>query len=158
MELKKKMKIKSVRYERLFNVGDYQNETIGFIADVDEKENPNTAIAKLYDMVTKINRAMNELRRIAGRLQTLENEEYYCGSLFYTEREIERTKRQLEDAIKESPDAKKDTPEWRHIKRLKEELDEHRREFKRKEKEAKELTNKYQTMIKNFKKGINNEG
>ena len=35
------MKIKSVRYERLFNFGEYQNETIGFIAEINCKNNGN---------------------------------------------------------------------------------------------------------------------
>lgn len=143
------MKIKSVRYERLFNVGEYQNETIGFIADVDAKEKPETALGKLYDMVTTANKSCNRLREIAYRLHCLQREDgYYCSSIYYSKREIER----LEQKIKELKDTSGDNLELlqNYFDRLKKE----KVELERKLKDEKELTKNYQDMLDDFKKGV----
>ena len=148
------MKIKSVRYERLFNVGEYQNETIGFIADVEEKEKPEIALSKLYQMVTDANKSINKLREIANKLYSLQRDDgYYCSSIHYTEHEIERAKIHLSDLEKNRP-FKRDSPEQRQYKRYKETLEEFEKELIRKKKEEKELIKQYQQMVNDFKKGI----
>lgn len=143
------MNIKSVRYERLFNIGEFQHETIGFIADIDEKENHIQALGKLYDMVTKANKKINKLRKIAEKLYSLERTDgYYCSSIYYSEHEIEST----EHDLKELMDSE-EKDEF-NIERLKKNLKKYTDELEKKIALQEKLTKEYQIMINNFKKGI----
>ena len=52
------MKIKRICYRRKFNLGNYENEDIEFIADVDEDEDPEQAFKKLRKLVDDMARGV----------------------------------------------------------------------------------------------------
>lgn len=142
------MKIKSVRYERLFNVGEYQNETIGFIADIEENEKPQSALAKLYDMVTTANKKINKLLVIANKLYALEREDScYCSTISYSKHEILRAEQKLKELKKEkSVDAF-------IIDRTKSNIKKYKNELNEKLEQQEKLTKEYRQMVNDFKKG-----
>jgi len=152
------MKIKSVEYKRLFSLPDYNNETIGIVADVNT-EKPEEAIAKLYDVVIKTNKTISKLRKIAVELHHLDSEEYYCNSLPGVEREISR----LESRIKEHENKIKNVDVVdelerlqlsKHIDNLNQELTDKKIEYDNLQLKHKRLLKHYQYIKSNFEKGI----
>ncbi|MBE9179125.1 hypothetical protein IQ268_11185 [Oculatella sp. LEGE 06141] len=64
------MKIKRVIYSALFNIGDYENEKIGFEVELEEGESADDAIAMLRDKaVTAAQPDSNKVWRERSRLQ-----------------------------------------------------------------------------------------
>ena len=47
------MQIKTVHYERLFTLGNYQNEKIGFSADLHKHDNAEAVLGQLFGKVTE---------------------------------------------------------------------------------------------------------
>lgn len=80
------MKIKSVEYSALFNLGDYNNEKISFTADVEEGESVEEVVEKLRnkakecalpnsdDIRDYIFRSQGELRKLEQKLHKARKE------------------------------------------------------------------------------------
>ena len=62
------MRIKEVIYHRLFNLENYQNEKIGFVAEVEEGEDENQVMAKLFFKVAQIELAFAKFRALKDGL------------------------------------------------------------------------------------------
>lgn len=67
-------KIKSISYERLFNLGNFNNEKIGFIAEFENNETPEQVFSFLKEKIEdahiyseKINSAKQMLDVLAGK-------------------------------------------------------------------------------------------
>lgn len=143
------MKIKTVEYRRLFHIPDFQNETIGFVADV-EKNTPQGAISKLYDMVISVNHTVNKLREIAGELTILNSVgTCYCSSIEYRERTIEHIRQKIDKQEKQKKDGSDII-----ITCLKSDLEHELDELKKLKSREKELSVQYQQINTDFKNGI----
>ena len=155
----KDMKIKSVEYRRLFNIPEYQNETIGLVADVDS-EKPEEAIAKLYDIVVKTNRTVTKLRELGGQLAIINSiDTFYVGSINYREREIIKYQHEIDvqkTKLKNTTDKAGRLDVKKHIRFLESELSEETNELQNLEIKKKRLTKHYQYIKTNFEKGILN--
>ena len=151
------MKIKSVEYRRLFNVPEYQNETIGLVADIDS-EKPEKAIAKLYDIVVKTNRTVTKLREIGSQLAIINSvDTYYVGSINYIERGIGRYEHEIdreESKLKNVTDELARSGIKGHIKSLKSELSEEINELENLKIKEERLNKHYQYIKTNFEKGV----
>lgn len=154
---RKNMKIRSVEYRRLFNIPEYQNETIGIVADVDS-EKPEEAIAKLYDIVLKTKRTVTKLRELGSQLAIINSvDTYYVGSINHREREVAKYQHEIdvqETILKNTTEkaARLDVKE--HIKLLKSELSEEKNELENLKIKEKRLNKHYQYIKTNFEKGI----
>ena len=62
------MRIKEVMYQRLFNLENYQNEKIGFVAEVAEGEDENKVMAELFFKVLQIETAFAKFRALRDSL------------------------------------------------------------------------------------------
>jgi len=151
------MKIKQVEYRRLFNIPEYQNETIGLVADVDS-EKPEEAIAKLYDIVVKTNRTVTKLRELGSQLGIINSvDTYYVGSINYREREIIKYQHEINVQKTKLKNTIADPGRLditKHIKLLESELSEETNELENLKIKKKRLTKHYQYIKTNFEKGI----
>jgi hypothetical protein len=64
------MKIKEVEYSRLFNLADYQNERIGFKAEITDSENPNEVIGQLFFKVLEVENVFQKYRELQEARKT----------------------------------------------------------------------------------------
>jgi len=58
------MKIREITYQRLFTFGWYQNERIGFTAELGPDEDASKAILKLAELAVDIHHVLDVLRAI----------------------------------------------------------------------------------------------
>ena len=58
------MRIKEVVYSRLFNIGDYSNERIGFKAVIEEGDNPEQVLAELAERVLAFEESLAYYREL----------------------------------------------------------------------------------------------
>jgi len=79
------MKIRSVSYERLFNLHDFNNEKFAFHADLGEDEDPKNCMAELAGIVIEIHEVFETYREAVSKLAELEHQ------LFYEYQSLERT-------------------------------------------------------------------
>ena len=151
------MKIKQVEYRRLFNIPEYQNETIGLVADVDS-EKPEEAIAKLYDIVVKTNRTVTKLRELGSQLAIINSPDtYYVGSINYMERSVAKYVKRIneqEARLKKSTDKLMRHDFEKEIESLKSDLSSELNELENLKIKEKRLTEHYQYIKTNFEKGI----
>ena len=78
------MKIREIEYSRLFSFADYQNERIGFKAEITDSEDPNTVIGQLFFKTLEIERIFQRYRDLLREISCTED---YIKEL---ERDIER--------------------------------------------------------------------
>lgn len=64
------MRIKEVRFEKLFSLAKYNNERIGFVAEVEEGENADKVAGELHFKILAIEDCLNAYRRILNRLES----------------------------------------------------------------------------------------
>jgi len=83
------MKIRSISYERLFNLYDFNNEKFRFDAELGENENPKNCMTELAGMVIEIHDLFEEYRDLVRKLKNSEEQ------LAYTYKELESTETQL---------------------------------------------------------------
>jgi uncharacterized coiled-coil DUF342 family protein len=67
------MKVKVVRYERLFNLGSYEHEKIGVEVELTENETVSEVISKAAAFVEGQNRKHNNQRWIKAKKQDLKD-------------------------------------------------------------------------------------
>jgi len=73
------VKIKVVEYSRLFSFGNYQNERIGFQAEIDEtSENEKAVLGKLYMLALKLNEAFQDHRNLLNRIDCIQTSIEHC--------------------------------------------------------------------------------
>ena len=56
------MQIKQIQYSRKFNLGNYETEDISYVAELDEEDNPDKAMAELILKVSKVEKFLLKLR------------------------------------------------------------------------------------------------
>ena len=83
------MKVKEVVYSRLFNIGDYSNERIGFKAEIEDGENPEQVIGQLMERVLVIEESLALYREL------LRKRENYERCVESSERDLERAYEKL---------------------------------------------------------------
>jgi len=83
------VRVKEVVYSRLFNIGDYSNERIGFKAEVEDGENPEQVIAKLAEKVLIIEECFSLYRSL------LKARESYANVVDGKEKELKRRYKRL---------------------------------------------------------------
>lgn len=71
------MRIRSVSYHALFNLGDYENEKIELIAQLEEDETPEEVIPQLREKVQALAqpsaaKAWNERTKLQGELHSIQ--------------------------------------------------------------------------------------
>lgn len=71
------MKITGIEYKALFNLGNYENETIGLRAKLEENETPEAATAKLRDRAVSmahpnVQKSLDQRRELLSEIKNLE--------------------------------------------------------------------------------------
>lgn len=84
------MKVKEVTYRRLFTLDDYNNETIGMIATVEEGENPDIVTGQLFQKVCGIEEVLETYRKL------LDAEKRAASRLARAEGSVENIKQNIE--------------------------------------------------------------
>ncbi|HEC93356.1 MAG TPA: hypothetical protein ENI51_10250 [Candidatus Atribacteria bacterium] len=156
------MKITQVEYKRLFNLGNYENETIGFIAEIPSGEEKK-AIAKLCGLVFDLHNAIAKLKKLKEKIDIIyytEGQEGYYGtptdSILYKANRI----REYKEYIKEEKERIKEAKGELEKLQAEKQLEQYKIRLKKTEKElqeTKELGEKlrdiYQRSMKSFKEG-----
>jgi len=70
------MRVVEVVYSRLFNIGDYSNERIGFKAIIEDNDNPEQVIAQLAERVLIIEESLSHYRSLLRARESYENVVY----------------------------------------------------------------------------------
>ena len=70
------MRVVEVVYSRLFNIGDYCNERIGFKAIIEDNDNPEQVIAQLAERVLIIEESLSHYRSLLRARESYENVVY----------------------------------------------------------------------------------
>jgi len=83
------LRVKEVVYSRLFNIGDYSNERIGFKAEIEDGETPEQVIGQLVERVLAIEESLTLYRDL------LRKRADYEGRVEATERDLERAYEKL---------------------------------------------------------------
>lgn len=79
------MEIKTVTVDKLFSLGNYCNERIGFTANIAESEDPQAAAAQLFLKITQVEDFFNMYRQVIDETNRAEN------SIVHLKRRIENT-------------------------------------------------------------------
>ena len=148
------MKIKNVEYKRLFSLPEYNNETIGLVADV-ESEKPEEAIAKLYDIVIGTNKTIRKLRELSIELYRL-NEDGCFDSIPGVSREIERCKKNIrnkKEDLENAEDELRKLELQRDIEMHMESLSESEAKYQSLLAKEKRLSKHYDLIKSDFEKG-----
>lgn len=67
------MRIKEIEYSRLFdNIPGFQNERIGFKAEIDENEDQNQVMGELCIRAINLNKKFSEYRSVLAKLESIE--------------------------------------------------------------------------------------
>ena len=83
------MKIKEVRFEKLFSLEKYHNERIGFVADVNDNDNPQKVAGELFFEIMNIEDCLNTYRNL------LYHEGMLASEISNIEEGIARTKQHM---------------------------------------------------------------
>ncbi len=154
------MKITQVSYEKLFNLGEYEHEKIGYTATVEPNETGDQVMVKLIQFTENSHQAINMLKAISIRLARIyaSHQDPYCtgrttDAIEYHEEEVERKKEQIKHISKQrkevlSKEKKKEFSDM--IAQKEEEIIEHEKTTKALKKEGKELTKKQERYRKMF--------
>ncbi len=68
------MRVKEVIYQRLFNLANFNNEKIGFVAEIAENESEEQAMAELFFKVLKVERTFEKYRLLLQELELRKTE------------------------------------------------------------------------------------
>lgn len=72
------MRVKEVRFEKLFSIGDFNNERIGFTVELAEDDDEKKVLGELYFRVVQIEECLQALRDIEREVRSLEYEREDC--------------------------------------------------------------------------------
>ncbi|MEM3617282.1 MAG: hypothetical protein QXJ31_05150 [Candidatus Bathyarchaeia archaeon] len=70
------MKIKEVRIEKLFSLENYNNERIGFVAEVEEGENADAVAGQLFLKIMNVEDCLQTYRDVLSDLLVASHREY----------------------------------------------------------------------------------
>jgi len=105
------MKVKEVLYHRLFTIGEYNNEKIGFRAEVGEDDNPDQVTGHLFIKVLKIEQVLSKYREMLSEVEHCKDQrERYQSLLDNTKIKADKMKIDLAE-IKKKLDAGEDIDE-----------------------------------------------
>ena len=65
------MRVKSVKYERLFSFAKYNNERIGIEVELSEHDNADVILGELYFKILNIEKCLEMFRFLQGKFQTI---------------------------------------------------------------------------------------
>ncbi len=92
------MKVKEVKFEKLFSLEKYNNERIGFVAEVEEGEDADKVVAELHFKILDIEDCLQAYRNILSDLdyaaERFQDEQWQVKSL---EKEIADMKVRIEE-------------------------------------------------------------
>jgi len=97
------MKIREIEYSRLFNLTNYQNERIGFKAEITDSEDPNAVIGQLFFKVLEIERIFQRYRDLLREIS-------------YTEDHIDELERRIEHYNNEIAELERRLTEYKERK------------------------------------------
>ena len=153
------MRIKEVQYQRLFTLGNYNNERIGFVAEVNENEDANKVLGELFFKVLDVEDCLETYRFLLRRIINI-NEQ-----IEHTERDIARTQSriaelkvtidELVEKIKKGDyDARlRHACEPESLKTLNERLEDYKNLLEKQNRERKELQQKLNELAERIKNG-----
>ena len=84
------MQIKTVHYERLFTIGNYQNEKIGFSADLDKHDDAEAILGQLFGKVTESQHFLCIFRN------AIDEEEYMSQRIDRQKARVANTEQQIQ--------------------------------------------------------------
>ena len=153
------MRIKEVQYQRLFTLGNYNNERIGFVAEVNENEDANKVLGELFFKVLDVEDCLETYRFLLRRLDSIEEQ------IVSTERDIARTQSritelkitidELVEKIKQGDyDARlRHACETESLKELRKRLEDYTNLLKEQKKQRKELEEKLRELRNRIQNG-----
>ena len=153
------MKVKEVQYQRLFTLGSYNNERIGFVAEVDGEEDAGKVLGELFfkvldveDCLEAYRRLLEEQNRIELKAKTVQQR---IASLEKHISEMKITVDELVEKIKTGDiDARlRHACETRSLKSLEEEKEENIKELKEITKEKNKIEKQLEVLRRNIKNG-----
>src|SRR4030042_2394171 len=154
------MDITQVSYKKLFNLGEYEHEEIGFTATTGPKETGDQVLSKLIQYVENAHKAINMLKAISLRIDRIyaSHSNPYCTGLStdaieHHEEEIEQEKERIKRLLKQRKEVLTKEKKKRFeekIQRKEEEIADHENSIKELKKEGKELTKKLEKYRKMF--------
>ena len=144
------MKVKEVRVEKLFSLESYNNERIGFVAELSDAEDEGKVVAELFFKICQIEACLNAYRYIA-RSHCLALETYRSDRLAVDQlkREAEELKAELEKTADELERVQK----LIRLKRLTEDLKAREERLARAEEELSRLERAREELKRRIKNG-----
>lgn len=149
------MEVTSVRYERLFSLEGYHNERISFEARLDEGESEEEAVGELFFKVAEIEDVFQAYRSCLGWLDKNAHDiDYDVRRIAELERRIAEMKVSIEKLARGELDERlKAACDRESLKSLRAQLEHHRKDLEKHEREKATLTKQFEELRKNIKKG-----
>ena len=155
------MRIKEVEYSRLFSFGNYQNERIGFKAEIDENENPDAALGQLFLRVLNLNKVFQRHREILENIErTREQIKTYKDDIKLHERYLANYLKEREELKEEEAKGEKSTRLICRIEdvetsilREKREIANYQQKIVEAEREILKLTSELETLEEKIRRG-----
>jgi len=85
------MKVKEVRFEKLFSLEGYNNERIGFTVELSEAEDESKVVAELFFKICQIEECLDAYRRLLRTYQNVLEEHRYA------QLDVERARKEAEE-------------------------------------------------------------
>jgi len=149
------MKVTTVRYERLFSLERYHNERISFEARLDEGESEDKAVGELFFKVAEIEDIFQAYRNCLDAMERNGHEiDYDTGRIAELERRIAEMKVSIEKLAKGEPDERlRAACDRESLKSLRAQLEHHREDLEKHEREKATLTKQLQELRTKIKEG-----
>ncbi|MCD6402401.1 hypothetical protein J7L36_00900 [bacterium] len=153
------MKIKEVQYQRLFTLGKYNNERIGFIAEVEENEDADEVLGQLFFKILDVEDCLEAYRRLLEEKDKMEysinNVQHRIAYLSKQISEMKVTIHELVEKIQKGDiDAKlRHACETRSLKSLQQEKEKETKRLEELIREKKEIEKYIEILKQNIKKG-----
>lgn len=97
------MRIKEVRFEKLFSLAKYNNERIGFTAEIGKGDNPDKVVGQLHFKILDVEDCLCAYRRVINKIDyASEKFERTRSNLMDTEQRIKQTKIEIEELVEQS--------------------------------------------------------
>jgi len=153
------MKIKEVQYQRLFTLGKYNNERIGFVAEVDGNEDADKALGELFFKVLDVEDCLEAYRSLLEQRDRIELEinsvHHHIARLDRDISEMKVTIDELVEKIEKGDiDAKlRHACETRSLKSLQEEREEQTKRLEELTREKNKIEKHIEILKQNIKNG-----
>ena len=153
------MKIKEVQYQRLFTLGNYNNERIGFVAEVDDNEDADKALGELFFKVLDVEDCLEAYRSLLEQRDRIELEinsiHHHIARLDRDISEMKVTIDELVEKIEKGDiDAKlRHACETRSLKSLQEEREQETKRLEELTRKKNEIEKQIESLKQNIKNG-----